>query len=70
MTQGISKTTSAQLEVGPGVVMLHHQAVDLTSGAGAATLMHGALQSAISSVDDAQAVDLAYAHALSVLLQD
>lgn len=53
--------------VGPDTMIYNGQAISLSSEVGALTLLHGALQSAIASVDDACSAETAYKNAVAGL---
>ncbi len=57
----------APFAVGLDTMIFHGQPVSLASDIGALTLLHGALQSAIASMDDACAVEAAYDSAVASL---
>ena len=46
--------------IGPDTMIFDGKAISLASDVGLLTVMHGALQSAIASVDDASALERAY----------
>lgn len=55
---------TAGIVVGPDTMIYEGRAISLASEVGALTLLHGALQSAIASVDDAREIEQAYKSAL------
>lgn len=67
MSPWITSSPTLGSEIGPLTMIHHGKAISLASEVGALALLHGALQSAIATVDEAANAETTYRAALADL---
>lgn len=70
MSPWITSAPAVGSEIGPLTMIYHGKPISLDSEIGALAILHGALQSAIATVEDATNVERAYHSAVGELALD